>query len=123
SLQGLEPVVLLRPVRLLDSLGALVAQEVHVDAFVPRWGCGPKVPYPLALLGESGTRLRAGADVVGEAGRAAVERGLVITHSAHGAAHVPDRVRRQRRGDLQRVLRRDVDDFIAQLGDVAALEV
>ena len=36
SLQGLQPVVLLRPVRLLDSLRTLIAQEVHIDTLVPR---------------------------------------------------------------------------------------
>jgi hypothetical protein len=36
SLQGLESDVFLRPVRLSNSIGTLVAQEVHIDALVPR---------------------------------------------------------------------------------------
>jgi hypothetical protein len=36
SLQGLQPVVLLRPVGLPDPLRTLIAQEIHIDAFMPR---------------------------------------------------------------------------------------
>ena len=35
SLQGLEFAVFLRPVRLLNPLGTFLAQEIHIDAFVP----------------------------------------------------------------------------------------
>ena len=36
SLQGLESDVFLRPVRLSNPIGTLVAQEVHIYALVPR---------------------------------------------------------------------------------------
>ena len=39
------------------------------------------------------------------------------------SAHLPDRKRRERRVDLQRPLHRDVDDLVAQFGEVTALEV
>ena len=93
-LQRLELRVLLRPVRLPNALGTLVAQEVHVDPLVPRTEGVPEAAYPLPFFLEARTVLGAGADVVGEAGRAAGKGGLVVIDPADGAARLPDRVGR-----------------------------
>src|SRR2546426_8099380 len=116
-LQRLQPVVLLRPVGLPNSLRSLVAEEVHVHAFVPGLQGRPEAPHPLALLVEALARLGRGADVVGEPRRAAVEGGLVVAYPADRSAHLPDRERRQRRFGLERPLDGDVEDLVARHRD------
>src|SRR5215210_5606722 len=73
-LEDLQPPVLHRPVGLADPLGSLLAQEVDVDALVPRLQRGPEATHPLPLSIEARLGLGAAADVEGEAGRAATER-------------------------------------------------
>ena len=121
-LQRLQPRVLLRPVGLADAIRALVAEEVDVDALVPRLERRPEVAHPLALLLEALGALGAGADVVGEAGAPSVEGGLVLADAVDGTTHLPDRKRRQRRGDLERALHRDVDDLVGELGESQLLK-
>src|SRR4029453_8282821 len=99
--QRLQAVVLLRTVRLPHPVFALFHEEVEGHAREVRLERGPEVAHPLALLVEAFRRRRRRADVVGEAGVPPVERGLILSHAGHGAAHLPDGERRERRGDLE----------------------
>src|SRR6185369_12358738 len=83
----------------------------------------PEGARPLPFLGETLLGLRAAPDVVRERGLPASEGRLFVGDVTDGAAHLPDRERRQRRLDLQRPLDGDVDDVVGQLRNVAALEV
>src|SRR5204863_2635725 len=97
ALQLLQARVLLRAVRLPHAVLALVAEEVHVDAHVVRLERRPEGAYPVALVLEAVRALGAGADVEREAGVAAGECGVVLADLRDGAAHLPDRERRERR--------------------------
>src|SRR5581483_11167380 len=88
ALQRLQATVLLGAVGLADALLALVAEEIHVDARLVRLERGPEGTHPVPLALEPVGVLGAGADVVGEAGVAAVERRAVLADAADGAAHL-----------------------------------
>src|SRR5215212_11048956 len=112
ALERLEPVVLLGPVGLADSLLTLLHQEVYVDARVVGLQRRPEVPGPLPLIVEALCRLGDAADVERMAGASSAEGRLLLAHACDGSSELPDHGISQRGLDSQRVIERDVDNLI-----------
>src|SRR5215216_2784477 len=124
-LQRGEPPVLLVPVRTPDALRALVAEEVHVDPVAGERLEGrmePASPLAVALrllvvLGPDGVDV----DVV--SGVALAEGGLLLVHTAHGAAELEGDAVRERRGLHRGVLDKRLDRALAKGRELRGLPV
>src|SRR5262249_37770549 len=125
ALEGLQPLVLRRSVSASDTVVTLVHQEVDIHAGVVRGERLPEPSDPLALLVETLTVVAGGdaVDVVGMTGGPPVERGVVVADVQDGPTQLKDRIRRAGRTDAQRMLDGNVNQFVGQLGHVAAAAV
>src|SRR5215207_10336016 len=81
ALERLEPVVLLCPIGLADTLLSLLHEEVHVDARVVGLQRRPEVPDPLPLLLKALGPLGRAGDVVRMPRAASAEGRLVLAHA------------------------------------------